>query len=237
LVLRYRPQIFFTMDLRITFHENTSTMVSLSRKGKRLSLRIHRLFTRAPTDVLEVIVRCFFTRPTRRQTQRWREQIFDFLEKKRLVAAEQNALLSVRSPRGQTYNLDELQEEVRGRFFTDCRPLDIGWAPRVTSSLMAKWIATPPGTPNVIVVNPLLDDARVPRYYLEYIVFHELLHEVIPIRRERGRWLHHSAEFRRREREFPQYERALRWESHWVGKLFQAHTKRVSAPVAALSAR
>ena len=44
------------------------------------------------------------------------------------------------------------------------------------------------------------------------VVFHEMLHQVIPIVERNGRRVVHGAEFRRRERQYPEYERAKRWE-------------------------
>ena len=68
-VLRYRPEVFFAAGLHIHFHRNTCTMASLSRSGRTLRLRLHELFTRAPAEVLEAVVRSFFTPKGRRQAQ------------------------------------------------------------------------------------------------------------------------------------------------------------------------
>jgi hypothetical protein len=102
---------------------------------------------------------------------------------------------------------------------------------------MGKWIAMPEGSANVVVINRLLDSRRVPAYYLQYIVFHELLHEMIPIRRRGGRWVHHPVEFRRRERQFPAFERALSWERENIGKLFDASLRRSRSRRSMLQAR
>jgi len=45
------------------------------------------------------------------------------------------------------------------------------------------------------------------------VVFHEMLHQVVPVVERRGRRVVHSAEFRRRERSHPDHERARRWEA------------------------
>ena len=225
-VLRLRPQLFFCGELRIRFHRNTSTMASLGRKGRVYCLRLHELFAGATEAVLEALARCFFTPRLTRQLVEARETIFMFLETHRSNPLCHPTSVDAKGPRGQVYDLARAQDRLRRQLLPDCPRLRIGWSRRVTSSLMAKWVATPAGVPNVILVNPLLDSSLVPQYYLHYIVFHELLHEVIPIRRERGRWSHHPAEFRRQERRFPQFEQALRWERENVGRLFSAHVRR-----------
>jgi hypothetical protein len=65
----------------------------------------------------------------------------------------------------------------------------------------------------VIRINPSLDQPFVPRWFLKYILYHEMLHSVVPDEpagRQRRRV--HTAEFDRRERQFPGYRRARRWE-------------------------
>jgi hypothetical protein len=64
----------------------------------------------------------------------------------------------------------------------------------------------------VIRINPWLDQPFVPRWFLEYVLYHEMLHSVVPDETRRGRRLVHTDEFNRRERKFPQYHRARRWE-------------------------
>ncbi len=54
-----------------------------------------------------------------------------------------------------------------------------------------------------IRIHPLLDDSRVPRTFVEYIVFHEMLHAVVPSDRSSGRRYDHPEAFRVLERSFP----------------------------------
>ena len=67
-----------------------------------------------------------------------------------------------------------------------------------------------------------LDRSWVPRYFVSYIVHHELVHHVVPPLRLSGRALVHSPEFLRREREFRQYERAIAWEEAHIGRLLRS---------------
>jgi hypothetical protein len=65
----------------------------------------------------------------------------------------------------------------------------------------------------LINIHPLLDAPFVPHWFLEYIVYHEMLHAVTPEEPlPGGRRRLHTTEFLRRERRFPHYQRARRWE-------------------------
>ena len=65
----------------------------------------------------------------------------------------------------------------------------------------------------VIRINPWLDQRFVPLWFLEYILYHEMLHAIVPDKVcDNGRRCVHTDEFNRREREFRFYKRARRWE-------------------------
>jgi predicted metal-dependent hydrolase len=70
---------------------------------------------------------------------------------------------------------------------------------------------------NTIRINPALDRRRVPGYFVEFVVFHEMLHAFLGISEKNGRRLVHSKEFKQRERVFRHYDRAMAWEK---GKSF-----------------
>ncbi len=121
----------------------------------------------------------------------------------------------------ESYDLQVILERVCRSYFPGSNTVEIAWSRRILKRLMGKWIENPPLFPNLILINRLLDTPEVPQYYIEFLVFHELLHEAIPAHRRKGQWVHHSAEFRRREREFPDYRRAIRWEEDHVEKLYR----------------
>ena len=65
----------------------------------------------------------------------------------------------------------------------------------------------------IIRINPSLDQPWVPLWFLKYVLYHEMLHSVVPDEKLRnGRRRVHTEEFNRRERQFRGYHRARRWE-------------------------
>lgn len=70
-----------------------------------------------------------------------------------------------------------------------------------------------------IIISKVLDDVKVPEFVLDYVVYHELLHIVIPPRRGRGgKRIVHSKEFKQAEARFPKQAEAERW----LGRLARA---------------
>ncbi|PYK83658.1 MAG: hypothetical protein DME40_20440 [Verrucomicrobia bacterium] len=74
----------------------------------------------------------------------------------------------------------------------------------------------------VIRINPWLDQKFVPLWFLQYILYHEMLHAVVPDKaRSNGRRWVHTDEFNRREREFRFYKRARRWEDEHLARFLR----------------
>ena len=73
-----------------------------------------------------------------------------------------------------------------------------------------------------IRINPALDQPFVPLWFLRYVLYHEMLHSVVPdqvLSAHRRRV--HTEEFNRREREFPNYRRARRWEEENLSRFLR----------------
>lgn len=115
------------------------------------------------------------------------------------------------TPRSSTYDLQAMYEEIRQRYLqTDCK---ICWTPSRAKKFRSITFGTYNWRTNQIRINRILDDPEVPRYFVEFIVYHEMLHSVCePIVDSAGRFRCHTAEFRRKEKQFPYFEAAKEWE-------------------------
>ena len=113
---------------------------------------------------------------------------------------------------GKTYNLQEIF--IRMRTLLPVSDIAIGWSKRVRKG---KFRSITFGTfdkhRRQIRIHPLLDDPEVPLYFLEFIVYHEMLHAVCPTQMDTaGRCSVHTKEFREKERQFPYFKAAKEWE-------------------------
>ncbi len=64
---------------------------------------------------------------------------------------------------------------------------------------------------NLLAANKVLDSERIPRYVLEFVMNHELLHHVDAGNGRNRRRVHHTKEFKEQEKVFTHYEEAERW--------------------------
>jgi predicted metal-dependent hydrolase len=103
------------------------------------------------------------------------------------------------------YDLDAIFEDLNRRFFHGLmgRPR-MSWSATKTRRILGHYDPAH----NAIVISRIFDGFFVPRYAMEYIVYHEMLHLKHPVRLRGSRRCVHSAEFNAEEKLFPQWERA-----------------------------
>jgi len=74
----------------------------------------------------------------------------------------------------------------------------------------------------IIRIHPLLDAPFVPEWFLDYVVYHEMLHAVVPDERTpSGRRKVHTQAFAERERRFPHYRKAREWEAENLSRFLR----------------
>ena len=117
--------------------------------------------------------------------------------------------------RGEVHDLKAIFDDLNARFFGGGIQAKITWGgtrrrrPRRHNSIKMGSYSV---EDRLIRVHASLDRAFVPRYFVDWIVFHEMLHQVYDIPVVGGRRRFHTAEFRAAERAFSHYPQASRWE-------------------------
>jgi hypothetical protein len=109
-------------------------------------------------------------------------------------------------PEGRFYHLDEVFDSLNGRFFGGLlgRP-ELTWSEHMAKRSLGHYDAAH----NTIVVSRVFDRPSSPRYAIEYLLYHEMLHLKHPVRMRGLRRCVHSREFKAEEALFPQLAQAL----------------------------
>jgi predicted metal-dependent hydrolase len=107
----------------------------------------------------------------------------------------------IASAEGHVYNLDAIFDDLNLRFFHGllARP-QMTWSSERARNRLGHYDPAH----NAIVISRVFDHPRVPRYAVEYIVYHEMLHLKHPVKLRGSRRCVHSAEFQAEERMFPE---------------------------------
>ena len=213
-----RLQALCPYPLRVRIHENRSSYATAQKKGGRIiDLSIHRLFLYASTPVLQALIR-FATHQDIRAKATLRQMAhlyFTRIEPPVPDFALSNAL-------GKEVDLQALYDQLNESFFNNEVKVPIAWFEipkyrtyrRVTFGCYDRTIP-------LIRINRLLDHSSLPLLFVEFIVYHEMLHTVCETKIDaRGRMWVHTQEFRRREALHSQYPFAKKWEKQSI-KLFK----------------
>lgn len=116
---------------------------------------------------------------------------------------------------GRFFNLRRIFEKLNARYFRNrLKGYTIAWGrkrkQRPRDSIV---FGTIQEEDRMIRIHPLLDRSFVPGWFLDYVVFHEMLHAMVPDRYDdQGRRLVHHDGFAERERQFRGFRRAKTWE-------------------------
>ena len=210
LVLAARLGSLLREPIEVELTDNAWTMVSWKRVAGRLQFRLHHMFCGAAEPVLRALAG--FTGKNRRPHGR---AIDEFVRTHRhLIKAAPSRADPPLATRGRVHHLGDIYDELNVQHFDRRVTARIGWGRRPPdgrrrSIKMGVYFHDQ----KLIRIHPALDDEQVPRHFVRLVVFHEMLHQVLPpTTDDSGRRTVHGREFRAAERRFPDYERARAWE-------------------------
>ena len=198
-------------ELKIEFFAFANVNNTIRLRNGRLLVRLSDLLEGAPEAVLRAIAHILLAKMYRRPIDRgyaarYRKYVasHDIVRKAHLVR-QMRGRKRLRSARGHFYDLDAIFEELNTRFFHGLlgRPR-MSWSQTKTRRLLGHYDPAH----NAIIISRIFDHFAVPRYVLEYIVYHEMLHLKHPVRLRGTRRCVHSAEFQAEEKLFPHMEQA-----------------------------
>ncbi|MGH9969043.1 MAG: SprT-like domain-containing protein [Pyrinomonadaceae bacterium] len=114
----------------------------------------------------------------------------------------------ISSAQGETYDLEKMFAKLNKRYFAGAlaKPT-LTWSQRRTRNILGHHDRVY----DTITISKTLDSLDVPERFVEFILFHEMLHVKRPARLINGRRYYHTSAFRQEERRFPHYEEAQKW--------------------------
>jgi len=180
------------------------------REG-RLQVRLSDVLEGAPESVIESIAHILLAKIYRKPVQAAHTSRFRRYVSSHDMRAKAHLLRQVRrrkrigSAKGMAYHLEEMFEDLNHRFFHGLLA-----RPRMTWSQVRsrRSLAHYDPAHNAIVVSRIFDHPLVPRYAIEYILYHEMLHLKHPVKMRGSRRCVHGKEFQAEEKLFPQFRQA-----------------------------
>ena len=200
--------------MHIRFYPFVSINNTIRLRQSELYIRLSDLLEGAPEPVLHAIAHILFAKLYRKpidrvHSARYRRYIasHDLAAKARLVR-QLRGRKHIHSARGHHYHLEEIFDDLNRRFFHGLmgRP-QLTWSRDHARNRLGHYDPAH----NAIVISRVFDHPKVPRYVVEYILYHEMLHLKHPVKLRGSRRCVHPREFLEEEKMFPELNHAKKF--------------------------
>ena len=201
--------------------DNRSSM--LSARGNAATgyqVRLHRMFQQAPDAVWRALV-AYLRHAEVPASQTLRAYI---RQQHPLIVGPQQPLpgTPLWPSQGRYFDLAVIYQELNQHYFVNRVQAHITWGRRPPQrQRMSIRFGSYQERARLIRIHCLLDQSFVPCYVVENVVFHEMLHQLIPRQYLHGRWYVHPPDFRRQERRFLYHQQAEQWQRQHLDRLLR----------------
>lgn len=200
--------------------DNRRSMIAFGVQAGILRARIHHMFLDAPPSVQDALVR-YIAAGCRVASV----VVGRFIDENSHRIRAARPVVRPLETQGQHHDLLALFGQLNDKYFGGTVDALITWGragARGDSPRRSIKLGSYSATERLIRVHPALDRAWVPRYFVSYVIYHEMLHHVVPAVSTGGRKVLHPPAFLERERLFRDFDRALAWEQAHVRRLLRA---------------
>lgn len=198
--------------------DNYRQMISSSLREGILQARVHHMFLDAPAVVQDALVRYVVN-----QDRAASLVVGQYIDENGHRIRASRPVSTPLTTQGRTHDLLSLFQKLNLTYFGGAVDALITWGRRVKVKKPRRTIklGSYSAVERLIRIHPVLDRPWVPRYFISYVIYHEMLHHVMPASHGNGRRMLHPPQFLARERLFRDYERALAWERAHVTRLLR----------------
>ena len=198
----------------LVIHDNLDIVASID---SRKNLRLQRIFLKADSDVLRSLFRNQKRKPLKGDINRVNKFIVDNPPGRDIKTVPKTLLRGCYGPVGEHYNLNQILEKIMQDYTGRIPDIHITWRKASVGKTHITWgTCRELGKGGIIKINKILDNPDVPRYMVESIVYHELLHFVVPTVACGDEYSMHSDRFNELLSKFPHCEKAEIWKKNFL---------------------
>lgn len=198
--------------IHVSFYHFTNINNTIRLRDGKIYVRLSDLLEGAPANVLASIAHILLAKLYRKpvasiHATRYRRYVSSHdLARKAHLIRQMRGRKKISTHQGHAYDLNEIFDSLNQRFFFGLlgRP-QMTWSTQSSRQSLGHYDPAH----NAIVVSRVFDSPRVPRYAIEYLVYHEMLHLRHPVKLRGSRRCVHSREFLAEEKLFPDLAKAL----------------------------
>jgi len=205
--------------VRLVLTDNRSVLLSFRREAGAVLLRLHRMFLYAPLEVVRALARGL-----RRKNRSADGEVRRFMNENLHRVRKLRGGLPTLHAAGRFHDLHALFDRLNCGFFDGRLQVPVTWG-RGSGRARRSGLTFGSYDPvlGLIRIHPVLDRRDVPDYFLESVLYHEMLHHHLGgVPDSVGRTVYHSRCFREAEARYPRHGEALAWEKQNLPRLVKA---------------
>ena len=196
----------------VCFRRFTSLNTTIRLRQGQIRVSLSDLLEGAPESVIRAIAHILLAKLYRKPISPLQNLRYKRFASSAAVVRQTELIRNARGrkkrlgPEGHFYNLEEVFDTLNSHYFGGLlgRP-ELTWSEHHARRLLGHYDAAH----NTIVVSRLFDRPSSPRYAIEYLLFHEMLHLKHPVKMRGLRRCVHSREFKAEEARFARLAEAL----------------------------
>lgn len=200
--------------LELHIHRNSSALMRFERSLFKTRLFIHEAFVKAPEEIGEALGRFVKSSARDHAASSILNGFVETIETKKDLRPLE--LLKV----GKVHNLEEAYARIHLEYFDNALDVaGITWFSTPVRKRRAITLGQFDSARRLVKINRVLDSEKCPTFFVDFVVFHELLHAKIPpvFDEKRRRRVIHGSDFRRAEKDFAFYKEAKAWQKEHFG--------------------
>jgi hypothetical protein len=198
-------------DIEVRYYPYAGLNHTIRLRSGRIYVRLSDIFKSAPPDVHRALAFILVAKLLSKRTPEMHERVYrEYACSPQIMRASDLARRRrgrklISSARGRVYDLDRMFLRLNRRFFdAELQKPTLTWSQRRTRRILGHHDAAH----DTIVISKTLDESEVPEWFVEYVLYHEMLHMKHPARLVKGRRYYHTNAFRLEEQRFPYYREA-----------------------------
>ncbi|MBA2528277.1 MAG: M48 family metallopeptidase [Pyrinomonadaceae bacterium] len=201
-------------EIEVRFYPYAGLHHTIRVRSGRVYVRLSDICKGAPPDVLRALAFVLVARLLGKRIPDVHKRVYqdysvtsEVMRSSDLTRRRRGRKL-ISSAQGETYNLDKMFTKINRRYFDGgLAKATLTWSQRRTRNILGHHDRVF----DTITMNKTLDSLEVPEWFVEFILYHEMLHIKHPARLINGRRYYHTSAFRQDERRFPHYSAAQKW--------------------------
>jgi hypothetical protein len=221
--------LLISESVDVVFTDNRVTMLSSKKSSGMYKVRLHFMFAQADDSVLNAISLYV----TGVKSLKAAKLIDNFIAANtRKIRSHPKSSRHGRrvfkiAVQGRFFNLADILKKVAEEYFAgEIDDVTIMWGRAVRhgrsrrrTRVYSRALGTYRYSDKSIRISPVLDCEDVPEFFVEWVVYHELLHHLLPVEQKGATRRYHTPLFKEYEQRFARYSDAQLWEKQNIYRL------------------